>query len=188
MPVVLESFWVPKISVPLPYADPYFLWDHATDQITTAHIIHAEQVRASRCGFTKIEQNDVERNASSSQMNHNQHGYGAIQPMNVHLEAWAKTTPQQIRAALPNVAVKISVQPPTQPRGAYTICTDSERALGQFIVWPDGAVEATVLEVVSGQTTMVRHFRCKTHKSLNAAFSTFFRAFASSHVQHPTFK
>lgn len=96
--------------------------------------------------------------------------------MTIDLTAWTSSTERQLRARGLAERGMIKSTSPEHPGGGHVLDVDTEHVIAQFIVWPSGATEASVVSIASGQRLFFRDAAITTMDELDAEFGDFLRA------------
>lgn len=64
------------------------------------------------------------------------------------LTQWAAAA-RSLAVALLGPRPRVTLTAPAHPRASYVLDIDGGRGIGQFIVWPGGATEATILDIAT---------------------------------------
>jgi hypothetical protein len=101
------------------------------------------------------------------------------------LTQWASAALSRAAALLTPCGVRVALTPPAHPRASHVLDTDGGRIVGHFIVWPDGATEATILDVATEQPVYFDSAPATDLVELDARFRTFLDACVAAEKPSP---
>lgn len=92
------------------------------------------------------------------------------------LTQWVSVARSRAAALLEPAGVRVKLTLPAHPRASHVLDVDGGRGVGQFIVWPDGATEATILDLVTEQPVYFDATPATDLSDLDARFGAFLDA------------
>lgn len=92
------------------------------------------------------------------------------------LTRWASLARSRAVTMLAPAGARVTLTLPAHPRASHVLDVDGGRGIGQFIVWPDGAIEATILDIVTEQPVYFDATPATDLSELDARFLVFLDA------------
>ena len=97
--------------------------------------------------------------------------------MTGNLTNWASSALSRAVGLLRAEVVRAQLTPPAHPGASHVFDIDSERGIGQFIVWPDGSTEATILNIATEAPVYFEDAPVSDLTELDVRFRAFLDAF-----------
>jgi hypothetical protein len=84
--------------------------------------------------------------------------------MTEELTQWVSASYSRAVATLGPLGFRVKLAPPDRPGAGRVIEVDGEHVLGNFVVWPDGVTEGSLIDVFTEQ---LEFFDCPTAAGLS---------------------
>ena len=95
------------------------------------------------------------------------------------LEAWTSDAAARARhrGLVESVSVKVTI--PKHAGGGFVIDFDGDRTIGQFVVWPNGALEASAVEIDTEDRFYFKNVVSAEMEELNSVFDELVRVLSN---------
>lgn len=100
-----------------------------------------------------------------------------------NVSAWFESVGGRARGVGVPLSVSIKVTEPPHVRGGYVVDMDGAKAIAQFILWPNGAVEASALSVDTAERVFFKDASVQQVSDLDVEFDELARVVARLETQ-----